>query len=184
LAAYAGRIYGEGGMATYNFSKVTTMVVDDSSYMRRISRTILRSLGVAQVIEASDGAEALARLAAQPPDLIVCDLSMNPVDGVEFVRRLRRGSEAPQCLTPIIMMTAHAEPEAVCAARDAGTTEFLAKPVSPRSMADRIVRIIERPRPFIRTDGFFGPDRRRRDSPPGSPRRRAGDTPQAEVIEL
>jgi DNA-binding response OmpR family regulator len=60
------------------------------------------------------------------------------------------------------MITGHTEKSRVEAARDAGVTEFLAKPVTAHNLFSRIAEIVERPRPFVRCEGYFGPDRRRR----------------------
>jgi DNA-binding response OmpR family regulator len=62
---------------------------------------------------------------------------------------------------PIIMITGHTERYRVEAARDAGVTEFLAKPVTAHNLFARITEILERPRAFVRCDRYFGPDRRR-----------------------
>jgi two-component system, chemotaxis family, chemotaxis protein CheY len=162
-------------MPTYDFRRVKALVVDDSLFVRRVTKTILRSFGLTDVTEARSGAEALDLLRDAQMDLVICDLEMAPVGGIEFVRRMRRES-AQNAFVPVIVMTAHTEATSIYAARDAGATEFLAKPVSPRSLADRIVSVVERPRPFVRNESFFGPDRRRRQqAPPGSPLRRVED---------
>jgi DNA-binding response OmpR family regulator len=62
---------------------------------------------------------------------------------------------------PIIMLTGHSEKRRVTAARDAGVTEFLAKPLSAKALYERIVNVVVNPRPFVKTRTYFGPDRRR-----------------------
>jgi len=62
---------------------------------------------------------------------------------------------------PIIMITGHTEKKRVLAARDAGITEILVKPISAKALYQRIVNVILNPRPFVRTKNYFGPDRRR-----------------------
>jgi two-component system, chemotaxis family, chemotaxis protein CheY len=171
-------------MSTYDFTKVRALVIDDSVFVRRVTKTILRSFGVTSVIEASSGAEALDLLSYAQMDLVICDLEMAPVGGIEFVKRMRRESEQ-NAFVPVIVMTAHTDAASIYAARDAGATEFLAKPVSPRALADRIAAVVERPRPFVRNDSFFGPDRRRRQSPlPGSPQRRVEDGGAGDVARI
>jgi DNA-binding response OmpR family regulator len=59
------------------------------------------------------------------------------------------------------MVTGHTEKDRVTAARDAGVTEFLAKPISAKALYERIVNVVANPRPFIKTKTYFGPDRRR-----------------------
>lgn len=171
-------------MSTYDFTKVKALVVDDSVFVRQVTKTILRSFGMTSVIEAASGAEALDLLSYAQMDLVICDLEMAPVGGIEFVQRMRRES-TQNAFVPVIVMTAHTEANSIFAARDAGATEFLAKPVSPRSLADRIVAVVERPRAFVRNESFFGPDRRRRQSPlPGSPQRRADDDAARDVARI
>jgi DNA-binding response OmpR family regulator len=82
---------------------------------------------------------------------------------------------------PIIMMTGHSEKKRVTAARDAGVTEFLAKPISAKALHQRILNIVANPRPFIKTKTYFGPDRRRSVSSSYSgPERRKGG--KADII--
>jgi DNA-binding response OmpR family regulator len=77
---------------------------------------------------------------------------------------------------PIIMLTGHTEKQRVTAARDAGITEFLAKPISAKALYQRIVNVVANPRPFIKTKTYFGPDRRRAINPNyvGPERRKGG----------
>jgi DNA-binding response OmpR family regulator len=83
---------------------------------------------------------------------------------------------------PIIMLTGHSEKKRVIAARDAGITEFLAKPISAKALYQRILNIVVNPRPFIKTKTYFGPDRRRNVGPNyAGPERRKGG--KAEVIK-
>jgi two-component system chemotaxis response regulator CheY len=83
---------------------------------------------------------------------------------------------------PIIMLTGHSEKKRVVAARDAGVTEFLAKPISAKSLYQRILNVVANPRPFIKTKSYFGPDRRRIVNPNyiGPERRKGG---KADVIK-
>ena len=62
---------------------------------------------------------------------------------------------------PIIMLTGHSEKKRVLSARDAGITEFLAKPISAKALYERILNVVANPRPYIKTKTYFGPDRRR-----------------------
>jgi DNA-binding NtrC family response regulator len=59
---------------------------------------------------------------------------------------------------PIIMLTGHSEKKRVIPARDAGVTEFLAKPISAKALYQRILNIVANPRPFIKSKSYFGPD--------------------------
>jgi DNA-binding response OmpR family regulator len=75
---------------------------------------------------------------------------------------IRSNPQAPNPFVPVIMLTGHTSLEHVRQARDAGINEFIAKPVSVKTLMSRLVAVIEHPRPYVRTGSFFGPCRRRR----------------------
>src|ERR1700733_2945424 len=163
-----------GSSAMASFDHLKALVVDDNSHMRTLLRSLLQALGLSQVFEAVDGATGFAEMRERRPDFALTDLSMTPVDGIEFTRLVRLGPDSPNPYVPIIMVTGHTERQRVEAARDAGVTEFLAKPITAQNILLRIAEIVDRPRPFVRCDNYFGPDRRRRrdDSYAGPMRRR------------
>jgi len=142
--------------------RVSVMVVDDNAHMRALLRDILHGFCVGTVIERSDGSEALAELRRQPADIVFVDWMMAPLDGLEFTRLVRTASDSPNPFLPIVMLTGHTERGRIMEARDAGATEFLAKPVTPLSLYSRIRAVIETPRPFVRVGGYMGPCRRRK----------------------
>lgn len=149
----------------FGFDSLDVLVVDDDHRMRHFLRTAVESFGVSRVREASDGADAYEAIAAAPPDLLVTDYQMEPVDGVRLIRRIRRSAEDAVRFLPIIMVTACAESAKLALARDAGVNAILRKPVSLRDLADGMTAICRDPLPFIRTRGYFGPDRRRNPNP-------------------
>lgn len=163
-------------MADYNLSRLNFLMVDDNKHMRALVKSILHALGVKNVLEAGDGADAFKELRHFPADIIICDWSMSPLDGLDFVRMVRTGTDSPNPFVPIIMLTGHTEMHRVIEARDSGVHEFLAKPISAKKLYSRIRAIIEYPRPFIRAGLYFGPDRRRREMPNyNGPDRRKAD---------
>lgn len=159
------------------------LIVDDNVHMRALIRSVLRALGVTKVREADDGGEALVSLQARPADVILLDYAMPEMDGFEFLRRLRleRSSPAPQAR--VIIVTGYGDLKRVAEARDLGADEFLIKPLTAKSLLDRLEAVISRPRPFVETGDFLGPDRRRRDAelPTGEDRRIAQ---QGELVQL
>ena len=170
---------GPGAMHAYNLEPLKFLVVDNNQFMRTLVRNVLHALGARHIEEASDGTDAYARLATFAADVIICDWQMSPMDGTDFVRLLRKGTDSPNPFVPVIMVTAHTEAHRVAKARDAGVTEFLAKPISARRLYSRIRAIIAHPRPFVRAQSFAGPDRRRRKGPDSKRRkRRKQDTPE------
>ena len=156
----------------YNLSKLRVLVVDDSKNMRMLVKTILNALGVQTVREAADGQTAMQELRAGPIDVAIVDWVMEPMDGLEFVRQVRTAEDSPNTFLPIIMMTGHTEKHRIFKARDSGVTEFLAKPITAKTLLLRLTNIIENPRPFVRAKGYFGPDRRRRSEDYSGPERR------------
>ncbi len=161
----------------YNLSNLNFLVVDDNKNMRLLVIQVLRALGIRNVKEADDGADALKTLKTFPTDIVICDWNMEPLDGLDFTRMVRTASDSPNPFVPIIMLTGHTEMNRVEEARDAGVHEFLAKPISAKSLYQRIVSVIEISRHFIRTSNYTGPDRRRARSAmkyKGPERRKAG----------
>ena len=157
------------------------LLADDNQHMRTITSAILQSAGIRHIREVSDGAMALDVLRDHAVDLAIVDFNMFPLDGVEFTRLVRNSSDSANPYLPIIMMTGHSEKHRVVEARDAGVTEFVVKPITAKAVFDRIQAVILRPRPFVKTHGYFGPDRRRTATAVGysGPRRRSTDAADA-----
>lgn len=145
----------------YDLSVLTAMFVDDSPYMRKLIHDLLILMGLGKVITAADGEAALKLYKEQVPDLLITDANMAPMDGFEFVRRIRMDPDNPNPFVPIIMLSGHVEMANIERARDQGVTEYLAKPVSAQSLMTRVISVIERPRQFVKVGPYFGPDRRR-----------------------
>ncbi|MBX3479822.1 MAG: response regulator [Caulobacter sp.] len=136
------------------------LLVDDNPHMRSIVSTILKGIGVRQLREAQDGADGLQALRSWPADLAIIDFRMDPLDGAQFTRMVRNSTDSENPYLPIIMMTGFADRGRIFEARDAGVTEIIAKPLTARSIIERIEAVIMRPRPFVRTADYFGPLRR------------------------
>jgi CheY-like chemotaxis protein len=147
---------------TISLDHLKALVVEDNAHMRILLRSLLLALGVSKVFESVDGASGFVELRERKPDFVLTDLSMKPVDGIEFTRMIRQRKDSPNFYVPIIMVTGHTERQRIEAARDAGVTEIIAKPITTQSLLQRLTEIVERPRPFIRCDTYFGPDRRRK----------------------
>jgi CheY-like chemotaxis protein len=151
--------------ALSQFARVMVLVVDDNHYMRVIVSTMLRSMGITLIREASDGAEALEIVRDWRPDVIILDLMMETIDGIEFTKLIRRGVDSPHPYVPIIMMTGHTDRRRVIEARDAGVNEFVAKPLTARALIDRLKSVINNERGWVKSANYVGPDRRRRVHP-------------------
>lgn len=147
--------------ASYDLSQLNVLLADDNDNTRYLLAVILRSLGIVHLKEASDGEEAYRRFEHGEYDLVITDQVMEPMSGLDLTRKIRREAGGDKRYVPVIMVTGHTEEERVLAARDAGVTEILAKPVSPNSVLQRIVSVIESGRQFVDAHEYVGPDRRR-----------------------
>lgn len=139
------------------------LVIDDHAQLRMMLRTILRTLGARDIIEAPEGGEGIKLTQENHPDIIITDWAMEPMDGIEMVKTLRQSNEDKIKYVPIIMLTGFSERARIIAARDSGINEYLLKPIVPKMLYSRIRAVIEQPRRFVKTDIYFGPDRRRGD---------------------
>ncbi len=148
-------------MVRIEFNRLRFLVIDDNAHMRRILRTLLHGFGAREVYEAEDGASGLEAFTHYVPDIIIVDWAMPIFDGLELTQMIRQPGANANPYVSIIMLTGHSEKRRVIAARDAGITEFLAKPISAKGLYERIVNVVANPRPFIKTATYFGPDRRR-----------------------
>jgi two-component system, chemotaxis family, chemotaxis protein CheY len=146
-------------MIRIDFNRLRFLIIEDNAHMRRILRTLLHGFGSREVYEAEDGAAGLEAFAHYVPDIVITDWAMPIFDGLELTQMIRRPGANANPYVPIIMLTGHSEKKRVISARDAGVTEFLAKPISAKSLYLRILNIVINPRPFIKSKNYFGPDR-------------------------
>ncbi len=118
------------------------LVVDDNEPMRLLLRKMLADLGISNVATAHDGIEALKVMNQSLPDLVITDQQMEPLDGVHFVRELRTSQDDRVRSLPVIMMTGHTGKELLTDAVKVGVNDFLAKPISPDTLKQRIQRLL------------------------------------------
>jgi two-component system, chemotaxis family, chemotaxis protein CheY len=107
------------------------LLVDDSKTMRNIEKSVLQGLGASAIEEAGDGQDALSRVDAFNPDLILLDWNMPVMDGITFVRTFRGKGRT----TPIIMVTTEAEKSKVMEAIQAGVNNYAVKPFTPEVLS-------------------------------------------------
>lgn len=148
-----------------DLSKVTILIVEDMSPMLKLTSKMLEALGVGEVICAENGKEGYDLFQEIEPDIVITDWAMEDVDGIALTRRIRTDKENVNRAVPIIMLTGFDAEHRVTEARDAGVTEFLAKPFTATELAKRIAHVINHPRDFVEFSTFTGPDRRRHDDP-------------------
>lgn len=110
------------------------MLIDDSKTMRNIQKAVLTQLGHQELVEACDGQDALSKLAAFKPELLLVDWNMPNMDGLTFVKHFRATNKT----TPIIMVTSEAERPRVIEAIKAGVNNYVVKPFTPDLLSQRI----------------------------------------------
>jgi len=116
------------------------MLVDDSRTMRNIQKGILTQLGYSEIEEAADGLDALSRVGAFQPELLLVDWNMPNMDGLTFVKQYRaKGGKSP-----ILMVTTEAEKSRVVEAIKAGVNNYVVKPFTPDGLAERIRETLDR----------------------------------------
>jgi len=123
--------------------EIRTLIVDDSSVMRKIVERALRQAGLnlQAVHEASSGAEGLDVLKAQPVDLILSDINMPVMDGLEFVRQIRAQNLAPG--VPVVMITTESSEEHVKQAIQAGARGYIRKPFTAEQVKERVLPLVQ-----------------------------------------
>jgi CheY-like chemotaxis protein len=142
------------------FNRLRFLVIDDNPHMRRILRALLHGFGAREVHEAEDGASGLEAFSNHGPDIIITDWKMPIFNGVELIQMIRQPDTNFNPFVPIIMLTGHTERRHIMAARNAGVTEVLSKPISANALYHRVASIVSQPRRFVRTPGYFGPEHR------------------------
>ena len=138
------------------------LVADSNLYTRRLTRMMLVNLGVRSIYEAGDGVAALDAIRTVSPDVMILDWDMPILNGQEIMRIVRSPGVFPKPNLPIIMLTDIAKRSRVTAAMRLGVHEFLVKPISPKTLQQRLLGIVLKPRPMIRAGRYYIPLPRRR----------------------
>ena len=160
-----------------NFSKLSVLIVEDNHSVLDLLSTILHSLGFGRIFKEENGEDAYVTYMNRNPDIIITDWEMAPMNGIQLTKKIREDLQNPNRMIPIILLTGYSYHERVEEARDAGVTEFLVKPFSAEELMARITHVINKPRDFLETEEFIGPDRRRRDDPSYKDEERRSDEP-------
>jgi len=136
------------------------LVVDNNLYMRRLTRMMLMNLGAKSVTEAADGLAALEAIRSGDPDVMVLDLDMPVLNGMEVMRIVRSPGVFPRPNLPIIMLTSRSQRSVVFEALRGGAHEFLIKPTSPKALGDRLLSIVAKPRAMVKLGKYYVPEPR------------------------
>ena len=127
-----------------DFTQLTVMIVDDQDYVRSIIAQLLKRLGVTKVLECANGAYALEMLSESEPDVILCDVKMAPVDGLQFLKDVRGGQAGTDPRVPIIFLTSASDRSTVQAAITHDVDGYMVKPVSAEDLKAKIATALNR----------------------------------------
>jgi two-component system chemotaxis response regulator CheY len=122
--------------------EIRALIVDDSSVMRKIVERALRQAGLDSliVVEAASGVEGLEALKAAPVDLILTDINMPAMDGLEFLRQIRAQQLAQG--VPVVMITTESSEEHVKQAIQAGARGYIRKPFTAEQVKERVLPLV------------------------------------------
>jgi two-component system chemotaxis response regulator CheY len=129
-------------MATVPYAGLRVLIVEDEQYTRQIIRTLLLQIGIRDLYEAAEGGAGLRELLRVRPHVVLCDIHMEPMGGLELLKRVRTAKLADIAKTPIVLLTADAKSDTVAIARESGASGYLVKPVSATQLKQRIDHII------------------------------------------
>jgi two-component system chemotaxis response regulator CheY len=139
----------------------------------KVLRDVLDVFDIQQIRQSRSPDEAYQMVQVFAFDLAIFEWCDMPKEAIELALKIRRDPDSPNPFLPIIMAVDRAEPGVIIDARDAGVNEIVARPMSLKALSSRMASIFENPRPFVRSDTYFGPCRRRKQVPFEGPDRRA-----------
>jgi DNA-binding response OmpR family regulator len=171
-------------MATENYGRLKLLFVDDAAHTRLMLREMLRNTQWPQAEFADSAAAAFKQIKANLPDLVITDWQMPGESGLDLIRTIRQHPDSPDRLLPVILLTANGDAEHVIGARKAGAIDFLVKPISMKRIVERVINAVTRPRPFIVSPSYVGPDWRRPAGQPEDPRARPDEPLPAGAVVL
>ena len=146
--------------ASLNLRELNFLVADASKNFQTLVSRILKNFGVQLVIEAETGPNAFDIVKNKRIDVMLCDVNLPELDGFDLTKKIRGDDAMDNRAIPIFVLTSHTQANNVFRARDSGANMVVAKPVSPNILFDRLHWVAKSPRPFVESEGYFGPDRR------------------------
>ena len=122
--------------------RLRILLVEDQPYMRQIIRQILERLGVENIYEAEDGGEALKMTVRLRPDVVLCDVHMEPVNGVDYLSKLRAFKNEEIAQTPVVFLTSDAGETTVLQGKKFRVDGYIVKPTSAAKLIANINRLL------------------------------------------
>lgn len=143
-----------------DLSAISLFVVNDNDFVRGYMQRLFGIMRVGRVVTCADPLAARDEIAAANPDIVMIDLDLSGMDGIELARHIRSGGAGIRKDVAILVASAFVDREYVVRARDNGVNWTLVKPLSFKRLYEGLVRVIMDERPFVEGEGFAGPDRR------------------------
>lgn len=125
-----------------SYEQFRILVIEDQPFVRRTIVQILTQIGFQGIAEADNGETGMLECIRTNPDLIVCDIDMKPVSGLQFLAQLRASLEAANPSAPVVFLTNHTESEIVKQAMALGVNGFVVKPPSFAALKERVDRLL------------------------------------------
>lgn len=127
---------------TVDYEQFTILVIEDQPFVRRTIIQILTQIGFRRIAEADNGESGMQECVRTNPDIIVCDIDMKPVSGLQFLEMLRGSYDVRNNRTPVVFLTNHTESEIVKKAMSLGVNGFVVKPPSVGALKERVDRLL------------------------------------------
>ncbi|KAA0683483.1 response regulator transcription factor [Roseomonas genomospecies 6] len=125
-----------------DYGQFSILVIEDQPFVRRTIMQILSQIGFRSIAEADNGETGMQECIRSTPDVIVCDIDMKPVSGLQFLAELRASAEVRNRRTPVVFLTNHTESEIVKKAMALGVNGFVVKPPSFGALKERVDRLL------------------------------------------
>ncbi|MGY0781894.1 response regulator [Azospirillum argentinense] len=125
-----------------DYGQYSILVIEDQPFVRRTIMQILSQIGFRSIAEADNGETGMLECIRATPDVIVCDIDMKPVSGLQFLAELRASAEVRNRRTPVVFLTNHTESEIVKKAMSLGVNGFVVKPPSFGALKERVDRLL------------------------------------------
>jgi len=138
-----------------DLDQLVVMVVDNRQPMRSLMRAMLAAIGVARITTYENPVEALAAMRADAPDVVLAGEAMRPLGGTDLIRSMRQADAGPLCFVPAMIMSAHAKPDLVAEALQAGAHQVLVLPTSASTLYRRLDWLVNDDRPFELRDTHY-----------------------------
>lgn len=126
------------------YAKTRILLVEDEKHTRQVIAGMLRTLGFEKIDEACDGEQGFNEVLRTRPAVVLCDIHMAPVGGLDFLSKMRALANRSIADTPVIFLTADHQEETVLTAKKVGADGYLAKPVSPAMLQQRLDGVLRK----------------------------------------